>query len=134
MRSGSRSNALLVELLIVVLFFMISATVLMQIFSAARMQGERSGELTRAGADAQNLAEILSASEDPEMTLEEMGFVPDNGIETMYRLEDSGLVTLVQCFEEIHGSGILMRQQIEIYKNDDLLVELPAARYQEGQQ
>ena len=134
MRSGSHSNALLVELLIVVLFFMISATVLMQIFSAARMQGEKSGELTRAGADAQNLAEVLSSSEDPEKVLMEIGFIPDNGINTQYKLEEDGLVTLVQCFEEAMGSGILKRQQIEIYKDDSLLIELPAVRYQEGQQ
>ena len=41
MRTGNGSKALLIELLIVLLFFMIAATVLLQLFSTARNMSER---------------------------------------------------------------------------------------------
>ena len=41
MRTGRSSNALLVELLIVIAFFMLSATILMQVFAGARTQSDR---------------------------------------------------------------------------------------------
>ena len=36
MREGSRANALLVELLLVILFFMLGASVLVQVFASSR--------------------------------------------------------------------------------------------------
>ena len=48
MKSGNRSNALLVELLIVVMFFMLSSTVLLQVFSTARNQSRRAELMTDA--------------------------------------------------------------------------------------
>ena len=47
MKTGNRSNALLVELLIVVLFFMLAATVLLQVFTGASDQGTRAGKTTQ---------------------------------------------------------------------------------------
>ena len=38
MKNGSRSNALLVELLLVIFFFMISAAILVQVFADAKMK------------------------------------------------------------------------------------------------
>ena len=133
MKSGSRSNALLVEVLIVVLFFMISATVLMQIFSAARLQGEKSGALTKASADAQNIAESLCAARSPKKVLDEMGFIPDDEAETMWRMEEDGFVKEVLYTEESDENGTLFRQNISIYKDGEVLIELPAAQYQEVQ-
>ena len=48
MKSGSRSNALLVELLIVVMFFMLSSTVLLQVFATARTQSDRAALMIQA--------------------------------------------------------------------------------------
>ena len=64
MRNNSRSNVLLVEILIAVLFFMLSATVLIRVFATARNMTVRSGVESAAIADAQNVAEVLYASED----------------------------------------------------------------------
>ena len=41
MKGNHYGNALLVELLIVVLFFMLSSTVLLQLFASARNQGAK---------------------------------------------------------------------------------------------
>lgn len=74
MGSRNRSNVLLVEILIAVLFFMLSATVLVQVFATAHNMTVRAGVETRALAEAQNVAETLYAAEDPEAALEAMAF------------------------------------------------------------
>ena len=61
--------ALLVELLIVVLFFMLAATVLLQVFTGASDQGTRAGKTTQALNAAQNVAERLYSAADAEKAL-----------------------------------------------------------------
>ena len=61
-RSYGHGNVLLVELLIVVAFFMLAASFLMQMFAAARKQGEDAGLLNEVLVSAQNTAELLYAA------------------------------------------------------------------------
>ena len=79
MRNNNRSNILLVEILIAVLFFMLSATVLVRVFVTARNMTVRSGVESRALAEAQNVAEALYAAEDVDATLEGMRFASSHG-------------------------------------------------------
>ena len=79
MRSRNGSNVLLVEILIAVLFFMLSATVLVQVFATAHNMTRRSGVETLALAEAQNIAETLYAADDMDAALEDMGFVKSHG-------------------------------------------------------
>ena len=79
MRSRNGSNVLLVEILIAVLFFMLSATVLVQVFAKAHSMTRRSGVETLALAEAQNVAETLYASGDADAVLGEMGFISSHG-------------------------------------------------------
>ena len=79
MRNRNRSNVLLVEILIAVLFFMLSATVLVRVFAAARNMTVRSGVVSVAVADAQNVAETIYAAEDVEQALADMGFSSSHG-------------------------------------------------------
>ena len=128
MKAGNRSNALLVELLIVVAFFMLSATMLMQLFSAARKQGDQAQVLTRALINAQNLAEQLYAAPDPQQELEDLGFTMENGI---WRLADSDFITEVESLDEVQVQGVIHRQQVRILQGEEELVSLPVARYDE---
>ena len=75
MRNRNGSNVLLVEILIAVLFFMLSATVLVQVFATSRNLTHRSGVETAALAEAQNIAEALYAAEDPDAALKEREFI-----------------------------------------------------------
>ncbi len=79
MRKRNGSNVLLVEILLAVLFFMLSATVLVQVFAGSRSLTLRSGVETRALAEAQNIADALYASEDPDATLEGLEFISSHG-------------------------------------------------------
>ena len=82
MRNNNRSNVLLVEILIAVLFFMLSATVLVRVFVTARNMTVRSGVESRALAEAQNVAEALYAADDVDAALEHMQFV--QGLRRLY--------------------------------------------------
>ena len=85
MRNRNRSNVLLVEILIAVLFFMLSATVLVKVFVTARNMTVRSGVESVAVADAQNVAESIYAAKDIDGLLEEMGFHSSHGSWTLDR-------------------------------------------------
>jgi len=74
MKRANRTNALVVELMMAVLFFMLASTVLAQVFGHARVVSNRAEVLTRALAAAQNTADRLYAAGDPEQTLSEEGF------------------------------------------------------------
>ena len=128
MKTHGRSNALLVELLIVVMFFMLAAAFLMQMFAAARIQGEKAGILNDALVSAQNTAEWLYAAEDPEKALEDRGFAFENGI---WRSDEEGLVTEVEFKEEDMTAGRLLSQTVRVSKEGEQLIELPVARYEE---
>ena len=85
MRNRNRSNVLLVEILIAVLFFMLSATVLVRVFVTARNMTVRSGVESVAVADAQNVAESLYAAGDIDQALSDMGFYSSHGAWTLDR-------------------------------------------------
>lgn len=131
MRSGSRSNALLVELMIVVMFFMIAATVLLRVFVSSRNQSDRAELITTSIAAAQNTADRLYAAEDPEAELQSLGFVQKNGVWVLtadrYQLEAS--VT-----EEAEPAGIFRRQSVRAIADGETLYELPCSRWQEVNQ
>ena len=131
MKSGNRSNALLVELLIVVLFFMLSSTVLLQVFSTARSQSALSAKLISASNAAQDAADRLYAAEDVESALKEMGWTQENDA---WRLPGDSFDLTVSLSREQQPCGELLRYQVRALSGEQTLVELPGARYQEAAQ
>ena len=131
MRSGSRSNALLVELMIVVMFFMIAATVLLRVFVSSRNQSDRAELITTSIAAAQNTADRLYAAEDPEAELQSLGFVQENGVWVL-TAERYQLVASVT--EEAEPAGIFRRQSVRVSADGETLYELPCSRWQEVNQ
>ena len=129
MKSGNRSNALLVELLIVVMFFMLSSTVLLQVFSTARGQSTLSGKLTQALNAAQSMADRLYAAKDPESALTEMGCIQE---ESLWRLPGDDFDLTVSLTREHQPFGELLRYQVRAVSGEDTLIDLPGARYQEA--
>ena len=131
MKSGSRSNALLVELLIVVMFFMLSSTVLLQVFATARNQSAQAGRINEALNAAQNTADRLYAAESAEEALLAMGF---KRAQDDWRQEGEDFNVTVSCDEEQGTTGTLSRYRVHAEKDGDILVDLPVARYREAQQ
>lgn len=123
MKNHSHSNALLVELLIVVLFFMLASTVLLQLFTAARTQSLRAEELSEATLLAQNLAESCQG----EGSLDSFPVSSDGRIS----FPGSSLTASVESTLQQSESGTLTYYTVNIYSGDDLIYTLPSARYEE---
>ena len=70
MKSENHANALLVELLIVIFFFMLGATILVQVFERSYHQGQKAQIGIYALSEAQNAADRLYQADDVEAELE----------------------------------------------------------------
>ena len=136
MGKKNKTNVLLVEILIAVLFFMLSATVLVRVFATSKSMTVRSGVETLALTEAQNVAETLLASDDPEAALTDLRFVSYHGAWTRdyddYTLYVSGESTPTEA-------GTLWDGEVRAYyktrdasaamQEDTLLFTLPCALY-----
>ena len=136
MRNRSRSNVLLVEILIAVLFFMLSATVLVRVFVTARNMTVRAGVESVAVADAQNVAESLYAADDIEQLLEGMGFRSSHGSWTLdrgdYTLYVDGSVQPTEAGELWSGTVrafYKLRNPDTVRAEDEELFSLTCTRY-----
>lgn len=130
MKTGNRSNALLVELLIVIMFFMLAATVLLQVFSGASTQGNRAGITTQALNSAQNVADRLYTSADPDATLQELGFSAENGVWTR---DDGDYVIEATSEKTDRANGVWYGQEVRVMLAGERLLTLPCSRYEEAQ-
>ena len=126
MKNGSRSNALLVELLLVIFFFMISAAILVQVFADAKMKSENAKAMNASMLDAQNIAEDLYASEDPDAVLTSYGFAAENG---SWVLEKDGYLLKVTLQAEQTETGELRTYEIAGIRDGNTLLALPSARF-----
>ena len=128
MRRGSQSRALLLELMIVILFFMLASAVLLELFVTARSSGARAELLSKAVLESQNLAERLYAAPDPEEKLRELGFTESK---EGFLSEDGELQTLVSLRAEERPGGSLETGFISVSAGDGELLRLPLSRYEE---
>ena len=126
MKSANRGNALLVELLIVVMFFMLSATVLLRMFSTARNQSARAEVMAGALNEVQNVADRLYQAADAEAELSEMGFHFQD--DAWIRNEESYEIAVSTVFEAA-PNGTMTRHQVKAVREGEALITLPVARY-----
>ena len=140
MGNRNRSNVLLVEILIVVFFFMISATVVIQMFVTSRNLTVRVGVETAALAEAQNVVDALSMAKSPEASLKQLGFKQSHGI-WMRRTDDYTLC--VESSEAPAEAGTLWQADVRAFygprqanqgrQEGDELFSLPCAHYRGGE-
>ena len=135
MKEGSRANALLVELLLVIFFFMISAAILVQVFADAKLKSRTAHATNASMLEAQNVAEDLYASDSPAAVLDDYGFNEKDGVWT---LEKDGYLLRVTILEEETDSGILRKcdvSGVEVTQEqsgdvkEDTLLTIPSTRY-----
>ena len=131
MKEKSRSNLLLVEIIIAVFFFMLSATVLVRVFGTARAQTIRAGIESAALGEAQSLADLIYAAADPDQALAEADYDSGHGVWT----KSFGDFTLHAALEEEpYRSGTLRSASITaFYQQDSELFTLPVERYLPGE-
>jgi len=140
MGNNNRSNVLLVEILIAVLFFMLSATVLVQVFVTARNLTVRAGVETQALSEAQNVAEAIYAADDVDAMLESMDFRLYHNAWTRpsgdYTIYVEGGEVDAEAGTYWHGSVKAFYQNRNVNQarqEDEELFSLTCTRYREGE-
>ena len=126
MKEGSRANALLVELLLVIFFFMISAAVLVQVFADAKLKSRTAHATNATMLEAQNIAEDLYASEDPDAVLTGYGFTAEGDA---WILQKEGYLLKVTLREEETASGTLKTYDVAGIEGENTLLTLPSTRF-----
>ena len=126
MKESSRANALLVELLLVIFFFMISAAVLVQVFADAKLKSRTADATNDSMLEAQNIAEDLYAADDPDGVLAGYGFTAEDG---GWVLRKDGYLLKVTLREEETASGILKTYDVSGAEEDKILLTLPSTRF-----
>ena len=126
MREGGRANALLVELLLVIFFFMIGATTLVELFADAKHKTMQARATNVAIMEAENIADELYGSDDPEVTLRELGFVEKDGTWTLEK--DEYTVSVTRKDEETEV-GLLRVFTISGTGDGKDLFSIPSTKY-----
>lgn len=126
MREGGRANALLVELLLVILFFMLGATTLVELFANAKHRTIQARATNTAIMEAQNIADDLYGTDDPDAALKALGFSETDGVWT---LEEDEYTLKVTQQEEAAEAGILRTFTVSATGDGADLFSLPSTRY-----
>ncbi len=126
MKEGSRANALLVELLLVIFFFMLAASVLVQVFADAKLKSRTAHATNASMLEAQNVAEDLYASDDPEAVLSSYGFESREGVWVLGR---DGYELRVTMRSEETDSGLLRTCDVSGVEGEKTLLTLPSTRF-----
>ena len=126
MKEGSRANALLVELLLVIFFFMISAAILVQVFADAKLKSRTAHATNFSMLDAQNIAEELYSAEDPDAVLAEYGFTADG---EGWILQKDGYELQITLKTEETAGGTLRTYNVSGIEKGKTLLTLPSTRY-----
>lgn len=130
MKQNGRMNTLLVELIIVVLFFMLASTTLVQVFGAAKQYSNRAEACTQAMMQAQNMAEALYATPDVEDKLTEWGFELTEG---QWRKDCGSYVMTADYAQKSTEAGTLLQTTLSPQYQGDALFTLPVVRYAAGE-
>ncbi|MBE5801433.1 MAG: hypothetical protein E7319_04010 [Clostridiales bacterium] len=122
-----QGNILLIELLIVILFFSLSQVLMVRVFASAHQKSQDSGMLRHALLACENVAEQLSVSEEPDTVLLRLGF---NGQDGQYLYcHEKGFDVYVTCQRQDQPGGELLSSTITAQKDDDVILTLPVSFY-----
>ena len=128
MRPGSHANALLVELLFVIFFFMIGSTLVVRVFEKAWKDGQQAQTGTYALSEAQNIADCLFMADDVDGELQKAGFTwQKEG--TCWLRSGEGYELRVVCEQKKTARGTLRQAVVSALADGKELFGLPCTRY-----
>ena len=129
MKQRSRANALLIELVLVIFFFMLGSTVLVRLFSDAKHKTVQARATNESIAIGQNIAEELYGAEDPEEWLIANGFVPAEDAEKTWTLAEKEYTLYVTETSEERKGGTLRTFTVSSVGEGKQLFTQPPTRY-----
>ncbi len=118
---------LLIELVIVILFFALSQVVLVQVFAEAQRKTINSGKLNDSLLYMQDVAELLSDNPDPDTMLMTLGFSGRDGVYVYSNKEGIDFYANIQRLSQ--PSGQLLTVELSVKKANEVLFTLPSVRY-----
>ena len=121
MKQRSRANALLIELVLVIFFFMLGSTVLVRLFADARHRTIQARATNVSMAAAQNVAEELYGAEN--------GFAAAENAEKTWTLADEEYTLYVTETSEETKGGTLRTFTVSSFGDGKQLFTLPSTRY-----
>ena len=131
MKKHGTANILLIELVLVILFFMLCVSTLVEMFGLARVKSAYAKAENRAMLIVENLEERLAGTEDAGAELEKDGFVLEDGVWTLR--QENYTLTAVES-EEKTGAGALRTVVFTAeQKTGKKLFELPVVNYLPGE-
>ncbi|MBE5814216.1 MAG: hypothetical protein E7320_03280 [Clostridiales bacterium] len=122
-----QGNILLIELLIVILFFSLSQVVMVRVFASAHEKSHTSVQLRHALIACQDVAEQLSVSENPDALLLKLEFSGEDG--SYFRCEEKGFDIYVHCSQEDTAAGTLLTSTVTAQKDNNEILSLPVSLY-----
>ena len=130
MGNGKRQNALLVEIIIAVLFFGLTATVILDVFATAYLQSTYAEACNEAMMDGQNIAALIYVSDDAGALLADEGFTAEGDV---WQREGDGYVLQVELGATQGAAGELRTAQITAIRDEKAILEIPCAHYIPGE-
>ena len=122
-----KGNTLLIELVIVLLFFSLSQVAIMQVFAASHQTAAQSRVTQAAMTAAQDAAERLSLESDPEAALTSMGFTLTG--EQYVKSDGAGFELRATVTAQPCEAGTLHKTTLSAYYRNETLFTLPVACY-----
>ncbi len=124
-----KGNLVLLELLIALAFFAVSAVIGTGVLARAYKTSVDSRRTTDALFVAQSWAERIAAAEDPVALLDGSARKDAGG----YAIEQDGYTLRALVMPEDTGAGTLYDIRLSVSRGDVPLVDLPASRYVPGE-
>lgn len=131
MNGTRKPNTMLIELVIVILFFAISAAVILQLFAAAGTRSAQNTTDSTALLMAEDFAERFAASTLPaDAFLEAEGYAQDGDVYTRTAAAGKRTLTLtVSGNSEQTSAGALDALHLAVYDQERAVLTLPVSRY-----
>ncbi len=124
-----KGNLVLLELLIALAFFAVSAVIASGVLARAHQIGLDSRRTTEALFIAQDWAERIAVSDDPASLIKGAGTEAEGG----YAIEQDGYIVYAALTPEAEDAGTLYDIRLTVSIRDKALITLPASRYVPGE-
>lgn len=126
MKKSNGMNALLMELVIVLFFFVLAFTVLSQIYAHAFLTEQKAALKSEALFEAQNVSACLRGAREPRDVLKKQGF---ELTEAGWQKDFDGFCLQVQVETDEKQTGVCYRAEVEALYQEQTLFVLPASVY-----
>ncbi len=131
MKKHSTANTLLVELLLVILFFMLCVSTLVELFGLARQKSAYARAENQAMMKVENAAALLAEDPDTGAGLQKEGFAPSEegwllqeelyritAVETTEKTESGSLRTVTFSAEQKQGKELFQLPVVDFFPGE----------------